>query len=895
MRRPLLALLLAAGLVAGLAGANGQAPDSCRAEFAAAVDAVVALERSETGDYDALLRRIQRLQTRHADGPAECRSDMAVEVITLVNYLDRTDEAIRLADAYLASDLADDFPVHRAFVLRVRGYAREALGRTVDGAQDYFAAGAIAHRLPFGHALLALGDAAETALAMGDLAGATRFSAAAERVARDSTHIAVSIRHLALGRLLAARTAVLVRQMEAAPEGPARRRFAAVLRATADSAQTNLDAGRDAGNDPRLDDASAALAWSARALADAALGDEPAARRALQASAGRLAASSSSSRDAGHTVWMRAVEVHRMLGDAAAGRVAALRARDEARRSGVLAAEAAAIEAMGFLAEAAGDSEAAEAHYREALTLREVERERLELQDWSVPAFAASQASYRGLARVLARQGRAREALAALDQSRARHLRDLRAQVALRERLDTPARQRVDSLLTAIEEQRLIQLRDVDVTGDVALRISRLQSELRAATDVDQTSPSLDVDALQQALRDGGRTMVSYLVDREASFAFVVTPDTVAVRPLPTTEAGVERLLVEARGPWGSSPDAALVLAPLHALHRVLVAPVADLIGTSSPLVVIPDGALADLPFGLLTDAPSDDYERAPYLVRRRPVATELAAALLTEPALPSPPPAVDLVAFGRSRFGVGAGRARGVVTGGALPDLPFVADEIERVTAYARRRVVALDARATETSLMERIREGRIVHIASHAEAATAFPMHSQIHLWPGGDDDGVVHLYEFQGRRVAADLVVLSGCATAGGAVARGEGTLGLHYGLRAAGARATLATLWPVDDRATADVMDAFYAALADGLPKDRALQRAQLAYLDAHEGLAASPFYWASFVLSGDPASVPMTPPRRVPPAAWMAGLLAVGGLAWAAASRRRRARRSVPSL
>lgn len=895
MRRVLPFLLIVVGPALGLVLASAQTQDRCRDEFAEVAEAVIALERSETGDYDALLRRIRRLQARHAEGPAECRSDMAMEEITLVNYLDRTDEAIRLADAYLATDLAREFPVHRAFVLRVRGYALETIGRTVDAAQDYFSAGALAPRLPFGHALLALTDAAETALLMGDPDRALHFSAAAERVVRDSTHVDPLSRHLSLGRLLATRTSVLVRQLDETHAVGARQRLATLLRATSDSAHVHLQAGEAAGTDPLVDHAYAALAWSAGARASAELGDATAARASLEQAASQLIASSGSSRDAAYIVWSRAVEVHRDLGDREAAQVAAARARDAAKRSGVVASEAAAIETLGALAEADGDLSRAEALYRSALELREVERERLELQDWSVAAFAASQAAYRGLARVLAQQGRAREALVALDQSRARHLRDLRAQVALRERLSATDRRHVDSLLTAIEEQRLTEYRNGDPTGAVTLQISRLQSELRETTAIDQTSPQLDVPALQASLRDGRRTLVSYLLDRDTSFAFIVTPDTVAVRGLPTTEAQVVQLLDGARGPWALRPDAAPMLAPLHGLYRMLMRPLLDLAGDDSPLVIVPDGALADLPFALLTEGPSNDYGTAPYLVRRRPVSTELAAALVIESDAAPASPAYDLIAFGRSRFDAEAGVSRDPGLSRRLPDLPYVVHEIDRVASVARRRVAALDRRATETALMDRLGDGRVLHIASHAVASPAFPMHSQIHLWPTERDDGVIHLYEFQGRHVAAELVVLSGCATARGAVARGEGTLGLHYGLRAAGARATLATLWPVDDRATADVMEAFYTALATGLPKDRALQRAQLAYLESHAGLAASPYYWASFVLAGDPSPVALAPAPRVAPAVWGGGLVLLLALAWTAFHRFRRARRSPAPL
>ena len=111
-----------------------------------------------------------------------------------------------------------------------------------------------------------------------------------------------------------------------------------------------------------------------------------------------------------------------------------------------------------------------------------------------------------------------------------------------------------------------------------------------------------------------------------------------------------------------------------------------------------------------------------------------------------------------------------------------------------------------------------------------------------------------------------------------------MGLQYAVRSAGSKASLATLWPVDDDATVILMAAFYDGLKAGLTKDRALQRAQLAYLDTHTGLDASPFYWAGPVLSGDPSPIPLRTTPRWP--IWGSALL-LGGLVLAWLTHRRR--------
>ncbi len=94
---------------------------------------------------------------------------------------------------------------------------------------------------------------------------------------------------------------------------------------------------------------------------------------------------------------------------------------------------------------------------------------------------------------------------------------------------------------------------------------------------------------------------------------------------------------------------------------------------------------------------------------------------------------------------------------------------------------------------------------------------------------------------------LVVLSACETGLGQFASGEGVYGLAQSLHEAGARAVLATLWPVSDAATAVFMQRFYARLAAGDDPQVALQTVQRAF--ASEGEFRDPIFWAPFVLTG----------------------------------------------
>jgi CHAT domain-containing protein len=101
----------------------------------------------------------------------------------------------------------------------------------------------------------------------------------------------------------------------------------------------------------------------------------------------------------------------------------------------------------------------------------------------------------------------------------------------------------------------------------------------------------------------------------------------------------------------------------------------------------------------------------------------------------------------------------------------------------------------------------------------------------------------------KVNADLVVLSACETALGKQQRGEGTISLTRSFLLAGAAQVVATLWRVDDEASAALLKYFYRQMWDaGLPPAAAMRQAQLAI--RREPRWRSPFYWAGFVVAGE---------------------------------------------
>jgi CHAT domain-containing protein len=146
-------------------------------------------------------------------------------------------------------------------------------------------------------------------------------------------------------------------------------------------------------------------------------------------------------------------------------------------------------------------------------------------------------------------------------------------------------------------------------------------------------------------------------------------------------------------------------------------------------------------------------------------------------------------------------------------------------------------------------------VHLATFGVLNKHNPLFSFVELAPSGQDDGHLEVNEVFGLGLKGQLVVLSACQTAlgSGAIADvppGDDWVGLVEAFLQAGASSVLASLWPVDDRATATLMEEFHKRAAKGQAPVAALAEAQRILL--RNPRTARPFYWAGFVINGSAA-------------------------------------------
>jgi CHAT domain-containing protein len=226
--------------------------------------------------------------------------------------------------------------------------------------------------------------------------------------------------------------------------------------------------------------------------------------------------------------------------------------------------------------------------------------------------------------------------------------------------------------------------------------------------------------------------------------------------------------------------------------------------------------------------------------------ASHIAAAVRSQSADVGNPPATP-ADLRRSAADAGVGR---------FDRLPSTRAEADAIVSYVGRSGsrAFLDFDATrEAAAAPDLERYRVVHFATHGLLNNRHPELSGLVFSlvdrEGRSRNGFLQAFEIYNLRLAADLVVLSGCQTALGNDVKGEGLLGLSRGFMYAGAPRVIASLWKVPDAASADLMKAFYRALfVGGMRPAAALRVAQAAV--RKQPRTTSPYYWAGFVLQGE---------------------------------------------
>ena len=432
----------------------------------------------------------------------------------------------------------------------------------------------------------------------------------------------------------------------------------------------------------------------------------------------------------------------------------------------------------------------------------------------------------------------------------------------------------------------------------------KIQAELRKQQPMRLRLPEFelkDIAQVQEVLRPSNAMLLEYSLGDERSFLWVVTANSFQGYQLPprieleNAAREVYNVIIARQevDPVDSDYQAKVEHAEskfpgkARALSQLLLGPVADQLGNDRPLVFVREGDLQLIPFEALPPptlesshaADSSESIVPSYLVQTNeivalPSMSTLLAMRTAEKRPPSPGKLVAVIAdpvFSiaddrvqiqkRATIAHAAGSPASnpsidedLLSTSGLPRLVHASEEADAIAASAPygTAMVAKGFEANrETAMNPDLGEYQIVHFATHGVLNAEYPPLSGIVLTMvdenGVHRDGVMPLNDIYNLDLSAQLTVLSACKTALGEDVKGEGIVGLTHGFMSAGSKSVVASLWKVDDRATAALMSKFYESmLKDRLRPSAALRDAKLKMIKEN----SAPYYWAGFVFQGD---------------------------------------------
>ncbi|MDO8595135.1 MAG: CHAT domain-containing protein [Sulfuricaulis sp.] len=482
----------------------------------------------------------------------------------------------------------------------------------------------------------------------------------------------------------------------------------------------------------------------------------------------------------------------------------------------------------GRIAEREGNAAEAAEFYKRAVEIIEQQRSTLNTEASKIGFVGDKQAVYGQLIVVLVERGLAGEALSYVERSKSRALVDMLASKK-DFTVQAPDPEKVRLVLAQLDSADLVSRVQGDtVKPGVSAGVRNLQL---VQQQIKHTAPELSTlvtvssvpsDELKGLVGES-EALVEYYYQGKELYVFVVNRAQLRVVKLDATGLAEQvqrfRRAIE-------NPNSNLWEAQAQALYGRLWQPIETMVSARN-VIVVAHGALHYLPFAALR-RPDGGLLMDQYGLRFLPSASVLK---FLRPAVLAKD-AARLLAIGNPDLG------------DSKLDLQFAEGEARLVAGMTANSRLLVRKDATETNFRKAGGVFSRIHIASHGKFQADDPLSSGLYLARDAENDGVLTVGELYSMNLDADLVTLSACETGLGKIANGDDVVGLTRGFLYAGSRSIVASLWSVDDRATATLMQAFYTNLA-GMNKQEALRQAQI---NARKSFP-HPFYWAAFQLTG----------------------------------------------
>jgi CHAT domain-containing protein len=275
-------------------------------------------------------------------------------------------------------------------------------------------------------------------------------------------------------------------------------------------------------------------------------------------------------------------------------------------------------------------------------------------------------------------------------------------------------------------------------------------------------------------------------------------------------------------------------------------------------LLFVPDGILSYLPFDVLLTEKMNlerpDYRKLPYFIRTHVSSTLNSAAIYFSYSQNKKRNYGQIVAFAPD-YSFLEGQAASNNNPFSLTPLNHVNQELESISNAFDAKIYKGN-QATKENFLSSAKQASVLHLAMHAVLNDEDPFLSQLVFAPKEQEfnSSLFLVSDLFGMTLSADLAVLSACNSGNGKLNKGEGILSLSTGFQYAGVPSIIMTHWDVNDKFSAELMSNFYANLAQGMTKNKALHQAKLKIIQQENALYSHPYYWAGFTLIGNETAI-----------------------------------------
>ncbi|BAZ23773.1 TPR repeat-containing protein [Kalymmatonema gypsitolerans NIES-4073] len=358
----------------------------------------------------------------------------------------------------------------------------------------------------------------------------------------------------------------------------------------------------------------------------------------------------------------------------------------------------------------------------------------------------------------------------------------------------------------------------------------RISQDFPEVAELFETTPT-DIKKLKSSIPIGTVVVQPVLLNNSIAI-FVLTKDRLNVVKTPIDASKFDQLLTQYSKQVQNEGDDSYIETGSSPLYDILIRPVEKEIQALSPkeLSIIAGGKLRYLPFETLYDKQKQEF-----LIKKYPVnyLTRISTRSLESPE------AQKLVRQQQTVLAFGNPVPR------EPQNLPGAEEEVKNITQLFPTSQAYLGNDATLNNFKTYASRFPLLHLATHGcfqnEDCKKLNLKKNTLLFADTQFDiANAALLGLQGTQ----LLTLSACQTAQATNSSGEGIGGVAYIFERAGAKAVMAALWAVNDKATQSLMIEFYRNIKQGMSKGEALQKAKLKQIERH------PYYWSPFVLIGD---------------------------------------------